>query len=707
MLRRLPGRSALLLAAIGLISPLVPVAHSAPATAEDCVAAGNVWVHVEAGDTVKGGCATEFSTGREALTSAGFDIVAPGGFLTHIDGVPAAPGPQDWWTYWQLNPTDAGRYTDWSFSSLGMDSAAPLAGSVEGWALHDSYSVTAPPPKTNPLEGYTAPPKEIPTAVVDLADDKLRACVNKTLAQPASAVIGAEQASGVTSLNCFYGGITDLTGLEHFTGLKTLDLTLNKVADAAPLAGLTSLETLVLDGNPIADPTPLAGLTTLTTLDLDGAHLSDLRPLGGLTSLQTLSLNKQRGSTPLTSLAGLEPLKGLTSLNVSQNQVTSLTPITGLTGLTSLVAFNNQVADLSPLAGLASLTELNLHTNGLVDISGLAPLTSLTKLNLVRNQLTDVSPLTALTSLTDLSLSRNPIADPTPLAKLTKLTDLQLDNTGLTDVSFLADLPALNWVILHDNHLTDISALKGRVLRGYGALTQTVTTTAVVGEPAPRPRAVDLTGEEIAITLPEGVVADGDTVIWPEVGTHTVRFSSPSKKFVGTITVEVTTAPVVEPTPEPSADPTPEPSGEPTSEPSAEPTSEPSEQPWEGDLYTTPGFHDVGGRRWSTTCEPYSQTVRCTTLIWATTVKDGKRVDGWAFNSLTYRPSPRALWEGNPLATPGEQVIDGRRWRTECDTALTGPNACRASIWTDTLAIADGEVVRFRGWQLNNIVIFS
>lgn len=114
-----------------------------------------------------------------------------------------------------------------------------------------------------------------------------------------------------------------------------------------------------------------------------------------------------------------------------------------------------------------------------------------------------------------------------------------------------------------------------------------------------------------------------------------------------------------------------------------------------------------GGRRWHTTCEPYSQTARCTTLIWASTVQGGKRVDGWTFNTLTYVPSKRSLWAGNPLAVPSEHVIDGRRWRTECDTALTGPNACRASIWVDTLALDGSDIVRFRGWQLNNIVIFN
>ncbi|WP_158600678.1 hypothetical protein [Tessaracoccus antarcticus] len=39
------------------------------------------------------------------------------------------------------------------------------------------------------------------------------------------------------------------------------------------------------------------------------------------------------------------------------------------------------------------------------------------------------------------------------------------------------------------------------------------------------------------------------------------------------------------------------------------------------DVYTTPGEHVVNGRRWDTRCEPYSTTTRCFTNIWATTVE--------------------------------------------------------------------------------------
>ena len=68
-------------------------------------------------------------------------------------------------------------------------------------------------------------------------------------------------------------------------------------------------------------------------------------------------------------------------------------------------------------------------------------------------------------------------------------------------------------------------------------------------------------------------------------------------------------------------------------------------------VYTTPGEHTINGRQWRTWCEPYSRTARCTTQI--------KVAGVWTFNNLTYLPSPRTLWKGNPLATPGYHTVAG------------------------------------------------
>ena len=126
----------------------------------------------------------------------------------------------------------------------------------------------------------------------------------------------------------------------------------------------------------------------------------------------------------------------------------------------------------------------------------------------------------------------------------------------------------------------------------------------------------------------------------------------------------------------------------------------------------------MNGRRWYTSCEPYSQTVRCRTEIWSTQVpyRAGTYVKdtGWHFNNLTYLPyMTHQQWGNNPLAIEGEWTSAGRMWRTECDTAQTGRNGCRSSIFVrgvvESRSGADGRTtyVRVDKWVFNNIVRFS
>ena len=135
------------------------------------------------------------------------------------------------------------------------------------------------------------------------------------------------------------------------------------------------------------------------------------------------------------------------------------------------------------------------------------------------------------------------------------------------------------------------------------------------------------------------------------------------------------------------------------------------------DVYTTAGDHTVSGRKWRTACETYSQTIdRCTATIWATTVSrvNGKFVQksDWQFNNLTYLPSKRAQWKGNPLATTGTFTSGGRSWRTSCADNWTGPNACRSFMQAhviETYLDASGNR-KFREVKkeiFNNVVRFS
>lgn len=111
-------------------------------------------------------------------------------------------------------------------------------------------------------------------------------------------------------------------------------------------------------------------------------------------------------------------------------------------------------------------------------------------------------------------------------------------------------------------------------------------------------------------------------------------------------------------------------------------------------VYAQPGDHLVNGRYWKTECEKYSSTV----VRCDTSIWGEKSAgrNGWVFNTLTYLPSPRANWGNNPLAKNGSWTAkDGRQWKTECDTAATGNGGCRSYT-------KEG-----KKWVVNNIVQFS
>ena len=133
----------------------------------------------------------------------------------------------------------------------------------------------------------------------------------------------------------------------------------------------------------------------------------------------------------------------------------------------------------------------------------------------------------------------------------------------------------------------------------------------------------------------------------------------------------------------------------------------------EVDMYTNPGGHANNNRLWNTDCSKYSSTViRCKTDIWASIVqyRNGsfQTVTGWHFNNLTYLPSLRGAWAKNPLGVPSDSFTsEGRRWRTECDTAATGRGACRSYIWTHYAANEGGRYVNKSGWVFNNLVRFA
>ena len=151
----------------------------------------------------------------------------------------------------------------------------------------------------------------------------------------------------------------------------------------------------------------------------------------------------------IQSAAGLEHVRGLTSLNLRRNAITDVSPLLSLTKLNVLdLRENPALADVSPLLGLTKLGLLALAGTAVTDAgvaSLTASLTNLTWVHLEDTAITDVgvASLANLTKLETLVLDRTAITDVSPLLSLTELQDLWLHGTSLNDESINTHIPEL------------------------------------------------------------------------------------------------------------------------------------------------------------------------------------------------------------------------------------------------------------------------
>ena len=249
----------------------------------------------------------------------------------------------------------------------------------------------------------------------------------------------------------FYNAIKEKLGdkVKSFSD-KDLKLTALK-------SDVESIDTLDLsqdysaeDAIKIEDISGIENFKGLTGLDLKNNQISDISKLSGLTNLTDLSLSNNQ----ISDIGALSGLTNLTYLSLSNNQISDIGALKGLTNLTLLLLSDNKISDIGALKGLTNLTLLLLPYNQISDISKLSGLTNLTYLSLSNNQISDISKLSGLTNLTDLSLSNNQISDISKLSGLTNLTDLSLSNNQISDISKLSGLTNLTYLSLSNNQIT-------------------------------------------------------------------------------------------------------------------------------------------------------------------------------------------------------------------------------------------------------------
>ncbi|PDY07187.1 internalin [Bacillus cereus] len=211
-------------------------------------------------------------------------------------------------------------------------------------------------------------------------------------------------------------GIKDVSGLEYMTNLenltleevklknikfisdlrqlKSLSITYGELEDIGPLAKLEHIEFLTLRNNKISDLSPLSQMKKIKMLDLNSNYIKDIKPLFTVKSLRTLTVANNQISND--NLAGIEQLKNVKNLSLSNNGLTNIEHITSMKKLVELDLAKNELENIEPLSRLSTVQSLNLEENYISDITPLSHLTDLYDLKLGSNEIRDVRPVQEL-----------------------------------------------------------------------------------------------------------------------------------------------------------------------------------------------------------------------------------------------------------------------------------------------------------------------
>ncbi|ECQ6207338.1 class 1 internalin InlJ [Listeria monocytogenes] len=266
-------------------------------------------------------------------------------------------------------------------------------------------------------------------------DDNFASEVAAAFEMQATDTISEEQLSTLTSLDCHYSSIADMTGIEKLTGLTKLICTSNNIT-TLDLSKNTNLTYLECNSNKLTslDVTPL---TKLTYLNCDTNKLTNLD-----VSQNPLLTYLNCARNTLTEI-DVSHNTQLTELDCHLNKKITKLDVTPQTQLTTLDCSFNKITELD-VSQNKLLNRLNCDTNNLTKLD-LNQNIKLTFLDCSSNKLTEID-VTPLTQLTYFDCGINPLTE-LDVSTLSKLTTLECIQTDLLEID-----------LTHNTQLTNFKA---------------------------------------------------------------------------------------------------------------------------------------------------------------------------------------------------------------------------------------------------------
>lgn len=202
--------------------------------------------------------------------------------------------------------------------------------------------------------------------------------------------------------NKLYGSAFE--DLSYLKKLKKLDLRGTNVKDTSSLGSLNNLEMLFIGGNDVINEVKgLEGLKSLYHLDVSNSCINSIENICANENIRVLDLK----GTYLEKITHLERFPNLESLNLDGTLVEKIEGLEASKNLKELFISTWRIKRIEGLENLTKLEVLDLHLNEISKIEGLDHLTHLKWLSLNSNKITKVENLDKLINLELLLLEAN------------------------------------------------------------------------------------------------------------------------------------------------------------------------------------------------------------------------------------------------------------------------------------------------------------
>lgn len=252
--------------------------------------------------------------------------------------------------------------------------------------------------------------------------------------------------------------LSDIDLLVEMDNLNRLEITDTHIADPGSFKELSNLSFLSLANVTAEEPISLCESGNYKEVSLSNIEISDISIVSSLEHITSLKLE----NLPGIDYREIELPSGLKKVTIKDCGLRNLDMFLTLPGLTSLDVSSNEIRDISDLEKIHNLDELSLANNPISDISPIGCLEGNISLNLSGIDL-DRTGLEVLTNMQfdELSVSNCNISDLKFLTGHNEIKRLDISHNAIEDIEILKMYgEELKYLNISWNPIMDLSALK-------------------------------------------------------------------------------------------------------------------------------------------------------------------------------------------------------------------------------------------------------